>query len=36
MEKIFNKKIKNRFPILFKRAVEFHLDGLTVHSLRLR
>ena len=25
MEKIFNKKIKNRFPILFNRAVEFHL-----------
>jgi len=25
MEKIFNKKIKTRFPILFKRAVEFHL-----------
>ncbi len=25
MEKIFNKKIKNRFPILFKRAVEFHM-----------
>ena len=23
--KIFNKKIKNRFPILFKRALEFHL-----------
>ena len=25
MEKIFNKKIKTRFPILFKRAVQFHL-----------
>jgi len=25
MEKIFNKKIKNRFPILFKRAVEFQM-----------
>ena len=25
MSKIFNKKIKTRFPILFKRAVEFHL-----------
>ena len=25
MEKIFKKKIKTRFPILFKRAVEFHL-----------
>ena len=25
MEKIFNKKIKTRFPILFKRAVEFHM-----------
>ena len=25
MEKIFNKKIKTRFPILFKRALEFHL-----------
>ena len=25
MEKIFNKKIKKRFPILFKRALEFHL-----------
>ena len=25
MEKIFNKKIKIRFPILFKRALEFHL-----------
>ena len=25
MAKIFNKKIKNRFPILFKRALEFHL-----------
>ena len=25
MESIFNKKIKTRFPILFKRAVEFHL-----------
>ena len=24
MEKIFKKKIKTRFPILFKRAVEFH------------
>ena len=25
MESIFNKKIKTRFPILFKRALEFHL-----------
>ena len=25
MEKIFNKKIKTRFPILFKRALEFQL-----------
>jgi len=25
MAKILNKKIKNRFPILFKRALEFHL-----------
>ena len=25
MAKIFNKKIKIRFPILFKRAVEFHM-----------
>jgi len=25
MESIFNKKIKTRFPILFKRAVDFHL-----------
>ena len=25
MERIFNKKIKTRFPILFKRALEFHL-----------
>ena len=25
MEKIFMKKIKTRFPILFKRAVEFHM-----------
>ena len=25
MEKIFNKKIKTRFPILFKRAIEFHM-----------
>jgi len=25
MEKIFKKKIKTRFPILFKRAVEFHM-----------
>ena len=25
MAKIFNKKIKTRFPILFKRAVEFHM-----------
>ena len=25
MAKIFNKKINKRFPILFKRAVEFHL-----------
>ncbi|SVC14591.1 uncharacterized protein METZ01_LOCUS267445 [marine metagenome] len=25
MKKIFNKKIKTRFPILFKRALEFHL-----------
>jgi len=25
MEKIFKKKIKNRFPILFKRAVEFQM-----------
>jgi len=25
MVKIFNKKIKTRFPILFKRALEFHL-----------
>ena len=25
MESIFNKKIRTRFPILFKRAVEFHL-----------
>ena len=24
-ESIFKKKIKNRFPILFKRAVEFHM-----------
>ena len=24
--KIFNKKIKTRFPILFKRALEFHLS----------
>ena len=25
MESLFNKKIKNRFPILFKRAVEFQM-----------
>jgi hypothetical protein len=25
MVKIFNKKIKTRFPILFKRALDFHL-----------
>jgi len=25
LAKIFNMKIKNRFPILFKRAVDFHL-----------
>ena len=25
MAKIFNLKIKNRFPILFKRALDFHL-----------
>ena len=25
MEKIFNKKIKTRFPILFKPAVEFQM-----------
>ena len=25
MAKIFNKKIKTRFPILFKRALEFHM-----------
>ena len=25
MESIFKKKIKTRFPILFKRAVEFHM-----------
>ena len=25
MKKIFNKKIKTRFPILFKRAVEFQM-----------
>ena len=25
MEGIFNKKIKTRFPILFKRAVEFQM-----------
>ena len=25
MTKIFNKKIKTRFPILFKRALEFNL-----------
>ena len=25
MESLFNKKIKTRFPILFKRALEFHL-----------
>jgi len=25
MEKIFNKKIKTRFPILFKRAIEFQM-----------
>mgnify|MGYP001942732765 CR=1 FL=1 len=25
MEKIFKKKIKTRFPILFKRAVEFQM-----------
>jgi len=25
MAKIFNMKIKNRFPILFKRALDFHL-----------
>jgi len=25
MTKIFNKKIKTRFPILFKRAVEFQM-----------
>ena len=25
MAKIFNKKIKTRFPILFKREVEFHM-----------
>ena len=25
MEKIFKKKIKTRFPILFKRALEFHM-----------
>ena len=25
MAKLFNKKIKTRFPILFKRALEFHL-----------
>ena len=25
MKKIFNKKIKTRFPILFKRAIEFQM-----------
>ncbi len=25
MAKIFNKKINKRFPILFKRALDFHL-----------
>jgi hypothetical protein len=25
MAKIFNKKSKTRFPILFKRALDFHL-----------
>ena len=25
MAKLFNKKIKTRFPIIFKRALEFHL-----------
>ena len=25
MAKLFNKKIKTRFPILFKRALDFHL-----------
>ena len=25
MKSIFNKKIKTRFPILFKRAVEFQM-----------
>ena len=25
MESIFKKKIKTRFPILFKRTVEFHM-----------
>ena len=25
MESLFNKKIKTRFPILFKRALDFHL-----------
>ena len=25
MAKIFNKKIKTRFPILFKRALDFYL-----------
>ena len=25
MESFFNKKIKTRFPILFKRALDFHL-----------
>ena len=25
MAKLFNKKIKARFPILFKRALDFHL-----------
>ena len=25
MESLFNKKIKTRFPILFKRAVEFQM-----------
>jgi len=25
MKSIFNKKIKTRFPILFKRAIEFQM-----------
>ena len=33
MAKIFNKKIKTRFPILFKRAMDFHLMKA---QLRLR